>query len=464
LPPLEIPELPSGNPQLQKALNKIVRIEQKPIDKVDEKIAQVDNKMGLIKDLKTKFNDIKGALTPFKSVKDFRDLKAFSSHPDIVNPSSIDKDKAQPGTFELEVVSLAQSSSLMTTGVADKNQTELGVGWITFRTPEGGTEDIYINSENNTLEGIASTVNNAGLGVRAQVVNDGTDSSEPWRLILYSEKTGWKNDYDWADFNFLDGDIDLDRYRQREASSAVIKVNGQPLYVDQNTVKDMLPGVTLDLKKAVEGQVVKIEVKPDVEKIEVRAKELVDKLNGVLSFFQQQSQLDSQSRKDPKKALAGDTSLQSIQYRMREILQKSNISPDSDEAVQVSRLGDIGIAFNKTGTLEYDAKKFQSALEKNFDEVAKLVSGDSPLNGFANEMTRLIDGVVRTGDGLITIRERGFNQAKERLEKEKESKTVRAESRVKRAQIQFGRAEQAMQQLQSMGNSIASTIGAVGGG
>ncbi len=462
MPPLEVPELPSGNPQLQKAINKIVRLEQRPIDKVDEKIAQVDNKMNLVKDLKTKFTDIKTALTPFKSVKDFRDLKAFSSHPEIVNPSSIDKDKALPGTFELEVVNLAQSASLMTTGVSDRDQTELGVGWITFRTPEGGSQDIYINSENNTLDGIARTVNNAGLGVRAQVVNDGTDSDEPWRLILYSEKTGWKNDYEWADFNFLDGDIELDRYRQREATSAVIKVNGQPLYVDENSVKDMLPGVTLDLKKAAEGQIVKIEVKPDVEKIETRAKELVDKLNGVLTFFQQQSQLDGQSRKDPKKALAGDTSLQAIQYKMRDLLQKSNAP--LDEGGAVTRLGDIGIAFNKSGTLDYDGKKFQSALEKNFEEVARLVSGDSPLNGFANEMTRLVDGVVRTGDGLITLREKGFTSAKERLEKEKESKTVRAENRIKRAQLQFGRAEQAMQQMQQMGGALGASIGAAGGG
>ncbi len=462
MPPLEVPELPSGNPQLQKAINKIVRLEQRPIDKVDEKIAQVDNKMNLVKDLKTKFTDIKTALTPFKSVKDFRDLKAFSSHPEIVNPSSIDKDKALPGTFELEVVNLAQSASLMTTGVSDRDQTELGVGWITFRTPEGGSQDIYINSENNTLDGIARTVNNAGLGVRAQVVNDGTDSDEPWRLILYSEKTGWKNDYEWADFNFLDGDIELDRYRQREATSAVIKVNGQPLYVDENSVKDMLPGVTLDLKKAAEGQIVKIEVKPDVEKIETRAKELVDKLNGVLTFFQQQSQLDGQSRKDPKKALAGDTSLQAIQYKMRDLLQKSNAPLDGGGAV--TRLGDIGIAFNKSGTLDYDGKKFQSAMEKNFEEVARLVSGDSPLNGFANEMTRLVDGVVRTGDGLITLREKGFTSAKERLEKEKESKTVRAENRVKRAQLQFGRAEQAMQQMQQMGGALGASIGAAGGG
>jgi flagellar hook-associated protein 2 len=461
LPPLEVPELPSGNPQLQKALNKIVRLEQKPIDKVDEKIAKIDNKLGLVKELKTKFSDIKSALVPFKSVKEFRDLKAMSSHPDIVNPSSIDKEKALPGTFELEVVSLAQTASLMTTGVADRDQTELGVGWVTFRTPEGEKKDVFINSDNNTLDGIARTINNAGLGVRAQVVNDGTDADEPWRLILYGEKTGWKNDYDWADFNFLDGDLDLDRYRQREATSAVIKLNGQPVYVDENSVKDMLPGVTLDLKKAVEGQIVKIEVKPDVEKIEGRAKELVDKLNGVLQFFQTQSQLDSASRKDPKKALAGDSSLQAIQSRMRQILQKSDFY--DDENATVRRLNDMGIVFNRGGTLDYDGKKFQSALEKNFEEVARLVSGDSPLSGFANEMSALIDGVVRTGDGLITMRERNFNEGKERLEKEKESKTTRAENRVRRAQVQFGRAEQALSQMQNMGSAIASQISSGGG-
>ena len=40
MPPLEVPELASGNPQLQRALIKITQAEQKAVDKFQEKIAK----------------------------------------------------------------------------------------------------------------------------------------------------------------------------------------------------------------------------------------------------------------------------------------------------------------------------------------------------------------------------------------------------------------------------------------
>ncbi len=456
----EVPELPSGNPQLQKALAKVVRAEQKPIDKVDERIGKIDNKLNLVRDLKTKFSDIKNAVKPLANFNEFRELKAFSSHPDILDATSIDKATAIPGSYELEVVQLANASSLMTTGVADRDKTELGVGWISFSTPDGSDQDVYIGSDENTLDGIAAKINRSGLGVRAQVVNDGTDSDEPWRLILSSEKTGWKNEVDWAEFNFLDGDLDLDRYKQRDAQSAVIKINGQPIYVDQNSVKDIVPGVTFDLKKAVVGTTVKVEVRPDLEKIEGRAKDLVDKLNGALDFFQNQSRLDAASRMDPKKALSGDSGISAIHSQLRGLIQRT--LEVTDEST-IARLTDIGIVFNRNGTLDYDKKKFESAMEKDFEGVSALVSGNGTLNGFANGLNKLADSVIRTGDGTLTVRERNFTDGKARLEKEKEIKTGRAERRIERARVQFARAEQAMSQLSSMGSQIANQISSAGG-
>ena len=302
MPPLEVPELSSGNPQLQRALEKIVRLEQKGVDKFDEKIQKVDQKLNIIKDLKTKFSELRDAAKPFKSVSDFRDLKGDSSAPDLLKVGAIDKEKAKPGSYTFEVMELAEAPSLMTYGFPDKDKTEVGVGYVSFTTPEGETKDIYIDSDNNTLEGIAAKINSAGVGVKATVINDGTDADEPWRLVLTGEKTGWRNDVEWAEFNFLDGDMDLDHDRARPARSAAIKFNGQPMYVDENKLKDLVPGVTMDLISAKPGQTINVEIKTDTEKVEGKAKTMVDKLNAVLTAVQSQFQLNGDSRKDPSKA------------------------------------------------------------------------------------------------------------------------------------------------------------------
>jgi flagellar hook-associated protein 2 len=442
-------------------LNKIAKVEQKGLDKYEEKISKVDNKLKLVRDLKTKFNDIKDATKPFSSVQEFRDLVGVSSNPEVAAPGAIDKNVAKPGSYEFEVLELAQSNSLITKGFPDRDRAEVGVGYITFKTPDGEDKDIYINSENNTLDGVAHTINEAGLGVHAEVVNDGTDSEEPYRLIITGDKSGWKNNMQWPEFNFLDGDFDLDQDAIREAKSAKIRFEGHEILVDENTVKNLIPGVNIDLKKAKPGETVKIQIKPDFEKIEGKAKNFVDKINAVLTFIQGQNPTGPDSWKDPKKALSGDVSLQLVEMRLRNLIQKSEAALDTGN---VQRLRDMGIVFNRNGTLDYDGKKFQSVLENNFDQVARFFSGNGPLAGFSTELNQLVDSITRSGDGSVTIREKNLQDEISRTQKQRDDATDKAQKRLDKAQAQFARAEQAISQLQSVQGSIAQGIPAMGGG
>jgi len=457
---LEVPELSSGNPQLQRALNKIANAEQKPIDKFDKKIQDVQDKSKIVTDLKTKFSEIRDAIQPIKNPKDFRELAGTSSHPDVVNVTSIDKDQAIPGTYDFEVMNLANTNSIMTYGFPDKDKAQIGVGYVSFKTPEGEDREVYINSDNNTLDGVARAVNAANMGVRAQVVHDGTDSEEPWRLVITGEKTGWKDNFEWPEFHFLDGDLDFDRERLREGKSAIVKFNGHPVMTDENKIKDLLPGVTLDLKNAKPGQIVTVEIKPDIEKVEAKVKNFVDKMNAVLGFINSQNAPGSDYRKDKTKLFQGDVGLQSIESRLRGMVQKSYASMDSTE---IERLKDVGITFNRGGTLDFDQKKFQSQLEKNFDGVTSLMAGNGGLGGFANEISTLVEGVVRTGDGVLTMKENAAKQQVERLQKDKARAETRAETRMERVKMQFARTEGAIQKMQQMSGAAASISGGGGG-
>lgn len=452
---LEIPELASGNPQLQKAMVKIVKNEQKQLDKIDEKGALNENKIKLVRDLKGKLNDVKDSLVPFKSVTDFKELRGQSSNTNIANISAIDKNLAVPGSYELEVLNLASTNSVMTYGFTDRDKSEVGIGYISFKTPEGEERDIYINSENNTLDGVAKTINDARVGVKAYVVNDGTDAENPWRLVISGEKTGWRNDYEWPEFHMLDGDMDLDLERIREAKSAIVKFNGHPIMADENTLKTLLPGVTIDLKNAKPGEIIKLDVAPDVAKIQDKAKNFVEKMNGVLTFLNNQSQLGEGSRKDPSKALGGDNSLLSLQNRMRSVIQETQSELDASE---VRQLRDVGIIFNRNGTLDFAPEVFQKQLETNFEQVAALMSGSGPLSGFSNKMIGLVDSAVRRGDGMMSIKENNLQQSMNRINAEKEQKTKRAEARIEKIKGQFARAEAAIQQMQSS-SAQASVLG-----
>ncbi len=443
--PLEVPQFNSSNAQLAGAYQKVAKLEQTKLNKFDEKSQKIDDQLKLVQDLKSRFGKIKESLVPFKTPSDFKDLKGFSSHEDIAVISSIDKTLAEVGSYELEVLNLANTNSIMTYGMADRDKSEVGVGYISFKTGTGENKEVYIGTDNNTLDGVASAINSAKLGVRAFVVNDGTDADEPWRLVVTGEGTGWKNDIEWPEFYLLDGDLEFDRERTREAKSAIIRFNGMPLMADENTIKNLLPGINIDLKSAKEGQSIKLDVKPDFEAIEGKAKGFVDSMNEVFTFIQNQNQLGADSHKDASKSLGGDVGLQAIESRMRSIIQLTQNELDTST---IQGLRNVGIVFNRNGTLDYDTKKFQKELETDFEGVSSLFAGTSPLTGFANKMIALVDGMTRSGDGMMSIKESSLKSKKDRLESDKERATQRAEKRLEKVSSQFSRAEAAIQQMQ----------------
>jgi flagellar hook-associated protein 2 len=449
---LEVPELATNNMQLARSFAKVAQLEEKSLSKFDEKAAKIDNQLKLIQDLRGRFSRVREALDPFRSPQNFRDLKGVSSDPDIIDISAIDKNLADIGTYEFEVLNLANTNSIMTYGFPDKDQSEVGVGYISFKTPEGETRDVYIGPSDNTLEGVARAINRAALGVKAYVVNDGTDSDEPWRLVITGEGTGWRKDFEWPEFYLTDGDLEFDKERTREAKSAIIRFNGHPIMADENTIKDLLPGVNITLKDAQPGKTIKVDITPDIQKIQEKAKAFVDGMNEVLSFIQEQNKLGKDSHKDPAKALGGDVGLKAIESRMRNLIQLTK--NELGDGASIQRLRDVGIVFNRNGTLDFDAEKFQKALEDNFDEVSTLFSGSSPISGFANEMISLVDGVIRRGDGMISIKESSLKERRDRVELEKERATDRAQRRIEKVRRDFSRADAALSEMQNIASSL----------
>jgi flagellar hook-associated protein 2 len=453
--PLEVPELGTSNMQLAKAFEKVGRLEQKSLAKFDEKTQKVEGQLKLVGDLKGRFSKIKEALTPFRTPGDFRELKGSSSSPEVLDVSGIDKSKAAVGTYEFEVLNLANTNSIMTYGMADRDKSEVGVGYISFKTPAGEEREVYIGSDNNTLDGVAASINKANLGVTAYVVNDGTDADEPWRLVVAGQGTGWRENFEWPEFYLLDGDLEFDKERIREAKSAVIRFNGQPVMADENTLKELLPGVNIDLKDAQPGRTIKVDIKPDIEVIKERAKGFVDGMNEVLSFIQTQNALGPDSYKDPTKALGGDVGLKAIESRMRNIIQLTT----NERPSQFTRLRDLGITFNRNGTLDYEPNKLQKALEDDFDGVSSFFAGSSPLTGFANEMIGLVDGAIRRGDGLVTIKEASLKTRLEKVEKDRDNATDRAQKRLEKIKTQFVRADAAMADMATQKAGLPQGMG-----
>ena len=193
-----------------------MKAERIPIDKMQERKAKQENKKMLVEELIGHVEKIKAEATKSKGERSLRELTVNTS--DQAVGVIVDKNVAEPGNYSIEVSQLAQKSSAMTNGVEDKDNTYLGVGYIEYELSNGESGEIYVDSENSSLEGIAKLINkDTSNGMHATVVNDGSGSDEPWRLIISLKETGDANRAEFPYLYFVDGEVDLYFDKERAA-------------------------------------------------------------------------------------------------------------------------------------------------------------------------------------------------------------------------------------------------------
>lgn len=215
---------------------------------MEDRKGKIEDRIKLVDELVNLLQSVNNNLTQSANARSLRELKVDSNN-DIVDVN-IDKNLANPGEYQFEVVQLARKSSAMSSGFADRDDSYIGVGFIQYFLPNGESRELYVDSDNATLDGIAKLINkDPENGLNATVVNDGSGSDSPWRLVLSLSETGDINKAEFPYFYFVDGENDLYLEFEREAQDAIVKMDGFEIEVPENKVKDLIPGVTIDLKK-----------------------------------------------------------------------------------------------------------------------------------------------------------------------------------------------------------------------
>lgn len=93
------------------------------------------------------------------------------------------------GSYTFRVENLARAHQIASQGF-DSANSEITQGTIQIGIG-GATSTITIDSNNNTLTGLANAINQADAGVTAAIINDG--GAQPFRLLLSSTQTGSDN-------------------------------------------------------------------------------------------------------------------------------------------------------------------------------------------------------------------------------------------------------------------------------
>lgn len=433
-------------------VDQLIEAERQPIKVLQGKKTKEETKLKLVNDLETRLGKVTDSIGTLASTKGFNDIKVQTGDPNIVQ-GAVDPGASVSGSWNIEVVELAQKASAVTNGFPDKNRTEIGVGYFQFDTPDGKRE-VYINGKNNTLEGAASAINAANVGVKAAVVNDRNDPDRPFKLMISGIGVGGENKIDYPTLYFLDGDQDLYFDQQREAKNGVIKVDGFEFAINSNTVTDIIPGVTLDIKQAAPGRQVNITVKEDQQVVAGKVDQFVKAINEVLNFIQSQNRLNSES--DTSQTLGGDSLLRGIENRLRRLIQDPQFGVNSD----VTRLNQLGISFNRNGALDFNQDKFNATLSKDPSGVQRFFAGDGFNVGFIPNLKNTLSTINNTAFGPLSLRKNALEGNIRRIDENITNKEKMIERKEVSLRRQFANLEETVSRLKAQGGQLA----AIGGG
>jgi flagellar hook-associated protein 2 len=410
------------------------------------------------------FASVIGALGGLKSAAqnlslstDFIKRAATSSDPAVLTASA--SSTASVGSSLIAIDSLAKAQSLQSTSFT---QTDAAIGTGTLTLSVGGTDTaVVIDNTNNTLEGLRDAINNSSAEVTATIVNVTAGATGDYRLVVQSDKTGTANAATisgtltgGADPFAAGGEI------VQAAGDAVFSVNGLKITRSSNTVSDVIPGVTFTLlsegdRDALMGATdptAKLNITADNSAITKAITELVDKFNAVNDIVNEQFTLDPNTNRQG--TTAGDASLRGMLSRLRK-----ELSASGGTGAGYRYLSDVGIKFEKDGSLSLDEGKLADALENDPTALANLFV--SKENGIGKRLPEAVDDFISAVDGALVFRQKGIGQSIKQIDE----KIAREERRIATLEEQlvkrFTALEELVSQLKSQGDFLTQQLSAL---
>ena len=335
--------------------------------------------------------------------RDFNTVSVQNTSAGAVNVTATNA--ARAGTNSIAVTSLAKEQRSVSSGFDSDTQALNGNNTTQIEiTVNGNTETLSIESAN--LDSIAAAINDADLGLNAEIINTGTGAGS-YRLQLVGE-AGSSNAYSVSsDFNGLSFDT------IQTATNAALTVNGVEFIRTSNQISDIIQGVNLNLVGTTD-QTETISISRDTS----LAKE---NIIGFVAMFNEASlEFKKLIESETDGPLRGDTIFRSMVTELRSIMVGESSSPGEN----ISTLSSMGISLDRYGQLSYDDAKIDASLNENYDDVIELFTGNtndqSRFNtdpaGIAGDIMNLIervtasDGYLSTAAASLTERNTDYEQ------------------------------------------------------
>lgn len=343
-----------------------------------------------------------------------------------------------------------------------------GLG-MTLKLNVGGTAmpNIVLADGEDTPQHMMDAINNANTGVKASLVANADGSTFPYKLFV-TGPTGAPTDFSLS-VNYGAGDevmvqpglgLKPSNPINQIASDAKVKVDGITFTRSTNTLTDVVPGLTFNLKDTNPTTPATVELSRDNTSIK-------DKLNALVTAYNDANTIMGEVS-NPKSTfdtygatLVGDSTVRSIKQQLRQMIT----GPSSTPGTGVNSLWQMGISVNETGVMSIDNTKLDKALTDNYSDVVKTFTGNqngltvySPApGGIAGDAVRKLTKMLGT-DGVLTSQSTSATTQNSKFQVDLEKLGVRMDTLLKRYQKQFAAMDSMVGSVNSQKTSLKSSF------
>jgi flagellar hook-associated protein 2 len=373
-------------------VSQIMAAERSPLAAIQKAATNYQTEISAYGQLRSGVAGLGDALTALDNGSIFSAATATVSDAGIATASAANG--ALPGTYNVEVQTLAQAQKLASAAFAAADA-PVGTGTLSIQlgtwtaatssfAPNAAKSalSITVDASNNTLAGVRDAINGANGGVRASIINDGSG----FRLALSSLEGGTANslrigvtdadgaDTDTSGLSRLAYDpaaaagAGKNLTQNAAAQDAVLFIDGVRVVKSSNLVTDAISGVTLNLAKTNAGGSIAVTVAPDAAAMKTALEAFVKAYNGLNSTVRSLTFYDAANKRGG--TLQGDAAARGVASQLRSLLTGTITGLSGD----LTRLPQLGLTQQTDGSLVLDGAKFQAAVSANPGALTRLFS------------------------------------------------------------------------------------------
>jgi flagellar hook-associated protein 2 len=423
-------------------VTQLMEIERQPLNRLESDKRGLEAQLSAFGRLKSALTTFQDALDDLKSLDAFEVYKAESSDETAFTATA--NSSAATGFNDIQVVRLAEAHKMGSVSIPDTGTTALGSGGDQMTITVNGSS-FSVDGGGMTLSQLRDAINDApdNVGVSATIISENSGSH---RLVLTSTETGNENAMSLSFTGSLGADLGLTDINVPTDLDAELLVDG--LYTitrSSNTIDDAIAGITLNLVGETAGNV-QLNVSRDTDSVTESVQAFVDAFNELKTTF------DSLAGEGDD--LEADSTLRSIENQVQGIF---NTVP-SGLTTSFSYLSEVGVSFQRDGTLSLDSDDLESAINADFAGMAELFAHDD--QGYLFRLDGLIDRFVQA-EGLIDVRQDGLNSRIDVTEQRIADMEYRLEIREQRLRNQFTLLDTLMGELQSTSAFLSQQLAAL---